>query len=210
MGLDISHIKATLVRPTTTDPYRLGEMTEESFDSFGFDVPFTHFEKYIQKIDCANILTTAILVKNESDLKYTKEWFEKYDYPIFFEKTQASLEKTLRKYESKHNLSQLHTHINTMPQRWNVLYHYEIIKKIGFYETDEGYQRGGMNSDFAPFYQRDKYNFVLQEEFEKAYNCIDDDLDFTTEAQLMFTKKNFKENFLDKFEYGASYLSLSW
>ena len=39
MGLDITHIKATLEKPKTTCSYGLGEFTEEKFD--GFDVPFS-------------------------------------------------------------------------------------------------------------------------------------------------------------------------
>lgn len=208
MGLDISHIKATLNKPVTTDPYELGGMTEDTFN--GFDVPFTHFEKYIQKIDCANILKTAILVKNENDLEYVKEWFKVNDYEILFENNQDSLEKKLREYELRNKLGKLHNHIDKSPQKWDLLYHYEIIKKTGFYEVEEGYQRKGMNSDFGYFYQNDKSEFVLKDDFERAYKCIDFYWESDTKEELILRKRNFKENFIDKFEFGASYLSVSY
>lgn len=207
MGLDISHIKATLKKPVTTNPFELGGMTEETFN--GFDVPFSHFGKFIQKIDCASIIKTAISVKDESDLEYTKKWFKGSDYDVFFERTEELFRKILRDYESKNKLTKLHFYIDESPQKWCLIYHYEIIKKVGFYQLEEGYQRKGMNSDFGYFYQDDKSEFVLREDFERAYDCIDDSLDFEKE-NLVKRRKNFKENFLDKYEFGASSLSLSY
>lgn len=195
-------------RPLTTDPDEIGGMTVENFG--GFDVPFSHFEKYIQKIDCANVLKTAIIVKEEQYLAYTMDWFKEDDYQVFYEKTDALLNQQLREYESKNNLKQLLHHLEEGPKQWYLLYYYEIEKKVGFYEVEAGYQRKGMNVDFGYFYQDDKCEFVLREDFERAYKCIDYFWESDTEEDLINRKKNFKENFLDKYEFGASYLSVSY
>lgn len=130
MGLDITHIKATLEKPKTTNPYGLGEFTEENFD--GFDVPFSHFEKYIQKIDSPKIVTTVVFVTDENNLDYTTEWFKNSKREVFFEKTPDLLEQKLKNYESKNGLSSLHKYINESPQKWHLLQYYENIKKMVF------------------------------------------------------------------------------
>lgn len=205
MGLDISHKKATLQKPITTDPYGLGGITEESFD--GFDVEFSHFQKFIQKIDCTKVIKTAIIVDNYEYLDYTKDWFKERNLNIFFEWTEDSLKKELKDFEIKNNLKNLSSHLDRSPLKWNLLHYYEITKKIGFYSTDVGYQSMGWALDWY-FHQPDKWNFVLLEEFERAYNCIDDSKESLTEADYITRRKYFKENFLDNYEFGASILSV--
>lgn len=171
MGLDISHWKATLERPITTDPFKIGGMTEADFD--GFDVPFSHFERYIQPIDCAKVVRTTILVNNLEHLEDVQEWFKERDLTILYDNAPHKLEQKIRAYESAHGLRRLRKHISSDPIKWQLLKHYEIVQKIGFYQIEEGYQRKGMNEEFAYFYQDDKSEFVLLEEFERAYQCVD-------------------------------------
>ena len=208
MGLDISHIRATLERPKTKNPDELGGTLEEYFD--GFNVPLSHFGRYIQEIDCANILTTSILVKEEKYLQYTIEWLKDYDYNIFFEKEPSKLEKVVEAFELRNRLTNLEKYRDSNPEKWELLYHYEIVKKVGFYTTEEGYQRKGMNDEFRKrFFRDDIFDFALKEDFEFAYQCIDYYWEETKE-EVEKRRKNFKTNFLDKFELGASYLSVSY
>ncbi len=210
MGLDIYHTKATLEKPTIIDPHGLDIITEEGFPNMGFDVPFSHFDKYIQKIDYPKIIKKATLMKEGENLDDTFGWFNDGNSEIIFYENPDSLEQKTKEYELKNNLNKLHRNLSTNSETWDLLYHYEFIEKTGFYITDEGCQRKGMNADFNSFYQDDKYNFVLKEDFEKAYQCIDYYWEFDTDEELAMRRKNFKENFLDKYEFGASYLALSY
>lgn len=208
MGLDISHWKATLERPATSDPHKIGGMTEADFD--GFDVPFSHFERYIQPIDCARIVQTTILVSDLEHLEYTQNWFKDNDYVILYDSDPRKLDQKIRAYESAYKLRRLRKHISADPVKWQLLQHYEIFQEIGFYQNEVGYQRKGMNEDFTYFYQDDKSEFVLREEFERAYQCVDYYWPSDTKEEVWERRKNFKENFLDNYEYGASTLTVSY
>lgn len=67
-----------------------------------------------------------------------------------------------------------------------------------------------MNSAFNYFYQDNKDCFVLKEDFIRAYSCIDYYWDSDTEEDVNNRKKLFKKDFLDKFEFGASFMALSY
>lgn len=209
MGLDILHNKATLQRPITTEPYELGVagVTEDAF--YCFDVPFSHFEKYIQKIDRPKIIKKGVVVNDASYLEKAIRTFKNTDCEIFFEKTENSLKQKLMEYESKNKLTQLSRHYIEVAKGWSPLYYYEVIKKVGFYIIEAGYQRKGMNSNFRYFYQDGKNSFVLREDFERAYECIEAYWDQTKE-QTANRKNDFKQNFLDNYEFGASYLFVSY
>lgn len=171
MGLDIFHIKATFDKPQSENPYDITGMTEDKFE--GFDVPFSHFEKYIQKIDHAEVLKTAFIVKEEKYVQETLEQFQMYGDTIIFEKNPIELNRIVENYIRKNHLNHLIEYRNDSYEKWTILYHYEIVQKIGFYEKEVGYQRKGMNGNFKYFYQEGKTEFVLREDFERAYDCID-------------------------------------
>lgn len=71
MGLDITHYKATLKQPENSELIfvgreiwgKIGFKTRESFS--GFNVPFEHFNKYIQLIDCPVVVNTIIIVEDK-------------------------------------------------------------------------------------------------------------------------------------------------
>lgn len=209
MGLDISHIKAVLDRPITTDPYKLGGVTEDDF--FGFNVAFGHFSKYIQLIDCSHIRQSIIIVEDEKYLQETIDWFKKSQDPVFYKTSQEAFQKELDNFENEHHLKDLCTHVASHVVKWKVLYYYEIIRKTGFYTQEVGYQRKGVNEKFwKHFYSDTIYDFALKEDFEYAYSCVDYYWPSDTKKEVVERKRKFKEDFLNKYEFGASYLSISY
>ncbi len=209
MGLDISHSKAVWERPASTDPDGWGTVTEEEYT--GFNVDFSHFSTYIQKVDRALIVQTVIIVEEQKYLEETIAWFKKYDYPILFQDSAASLQKQIELLESHNRLHKLHKHLNQTPAQWNVLHYYEITQATGFYTEDVGYQRKGVNDRFwERFYSRDVFNFALPEDFAFAYDCVDYYWPSDTEEDVRLRRLNFKQNFLETYEFGASYLALSY
>jgi len=209
MVLDISHIKAVLERPHTTAPYELGGVTDDNFR--GFNVEFSHFHKYIQLIDCSNIQHTIIIVEDEKYWQETIDWFKQSQYPVFYKQNEEIFQKELQAYALKNHLQTLHKHIATDVIKWKVMYYYEMARKLGFYTKEVGYQRKGMNDNFwKNFYFNTNYDFVLKDDFEYAYNCVDYYCPSDTKVDVLERKKKFKENFLDKYEFGASCLSLSY
>ncbi len=211
MGLDISHCKATFERPNTTDPNLLGGETKDNFN--GFNVPFEHFHKYVKQIECGNILHTVIIVKQENLLEEVKEWFKNYEYSIFIKESEEQLNRQLEKYEINNGLKNLYKYYNenVSGEKWIVLSYYEILKKKGFYYNQIGEQRKGMNGKFwERFCREDISNFALKEDFDFAFSCLDFDEDNETKEDFNLRKLNFKENFIDNFELGASFLSVSY
>jgi hypothetical protein len=209
MGLDISHIKAVWKIPATTDPNGWGTVWEEDYT--GFNVGFNHFSKYIQKVDRAFIVQTIIIVEEQKYLEETIAWFQKYDYPILFKDSEASLQKQINLLESHNHLHKLNKHLNTTPARWNVLDYYEVTRATGFYTEDIGYQRKGMNDKFwNRFYSEDVFNFALPEDFAFAYDCVDHCWPSDTEEDVRLRRLNFRQQFLETYEFGASYLALSY
>ena len=94
---------------------------------------------------------------------------------------------------------------------WIILKYYCLEKKDGFYFKSVGEQRKGMNGQFwEKFCNGDKYNFALKEDFEYAFSCVDRYWDSDTEESVRERKEKFKKEFLDNFELGASFMSISY
>lgn len=211
MGLDITHYKATLEKPQTTDPTSICGETREGYNDF--NVPFEHFKQYIQEIDYPNILNTVIIVMQEYQLNHVKEFFKDSNYTFFLKTNEEEFNNLLTKHEIENDLIGLHKHMNdqVLGAKWIVLDYYEILKKEGFYYEEVGYQRKGINSKFWDrFSSEDIYNFALKEDFEYAYSCIDYYWSSDTSEIVKLRKEDFKKNFIDNFESGASFLSLSY
>lgn len=158
MGLDISHCKATLERRKTTDPNLIGGITRSGYAHF--NVPFENFKRYIQEIDCASILNKVIIVRDESQLTEVKDWFKNSDYSYFFKESDEELNKHLIEYEIKNGFQNLNKHFSDQ-DKWIDLSYYEILKNEGFYFTEVGEQRKGMNEKFwERFYSNEVYDFA--------------------------------------------------
>ena len=77
-----------------------------------------------------------------------------------------------------------------------------------------GYQRKGMNALFYETFRNSNSYFLWgkQEDFELAYSCIENEWGRKLYGDWVVEnlKRNFKENFLDTFEFGKSLLNTSF
>lgn len=86
-------------------------------------------------------------------------------------------------------------------------------KKEGFYFKEVGHQRKGMEPEFMDrFYKIEEeiYNFALKEDFDYAMNCVIESEKLSIQKVPSTLKKEFKTKFIDTFENGASFISLSY
>ncbi|HLV50884.1 MAG TPA: hypothetical protein VKY44_02875 [Flavobacterium sp.] len=216
MGLDITHYKATLKLPANSELIIIGgqirsEVGAETRESFSdFDVPFEHFDNYIQLIDCPIVVDSLIIVEDKDNLEYVTNHFSSSDYKILLNKDD--LNKNLDEYENEKKLKELEKHIgNNVLNKWKVLNYVRTEKKEGFYYHQVGYQRKGMNEKFwKRFCNDDIYDYALKENFEYASKCLLKKQLFESKADFELRKENFKNQFIDTYENGASFMSLSY
>jgi len=216
MGLDITHYKATLKLPENSELINIGGQIRgivgaETRDSFSdFNVPFEHFKDYIQLIDCPITIDTAIIVEDKNNFEYVTNHFSNSDYKLFL--NNDDLNKNLNEYEDEKNLKEFRKHFgNSVLNKWKVLNYYKTEKSEGFYYQQVGYQRKGMNEKFwNRFCKDDIYDYALKEDFEYASKCVRKKQLFEPKTEFELRKESFKKQFLNNYENGASFMSLSY
>jgi len=218
MGLDITHFKATKEK---AEPHTLfyigndiygetGAEIREKFDDFNVD--FDHFQKYIQEIDVPTEVETVIIVKEIENLKQVKEHFKSTERTFIVRENEEQLQKELNDFEKKKGYQNLKKNFEDISYtNWIILKYYTVEKKEGFYFKSAGEQRKGMNKKFwDKFCKGDKYNFALKEDFDYAFSCVDKYWDSDNEKSVIQRKEKFKKEFIDNFEFGASFMSVSY
>ncbi len=216
MGLDITHYKATLELSQNSELIKIGGeirglVGAETRDSFSdFNVPFEHFEKYIQLIDYPIIIDTLIIVEDKDKIEYATNHFSNSNYKILLR--NDDLEKKLNDYEKENNLKDFRRHSkSSILNEWKIINYYKIESKEGFYYQQVGYQRKGMNENFwKRFCNDDIYQYALKEDFEFASNCLQRKQLNETKADFELRKENFNKQFLENYENGGSFMSLSY
>lgn len=191
MGLDITHYKATFEKCDDEELFingldlhgESGIETKHSFKDFNVD--FYYFEKYIQLIDIPKVINQLEIDLNKSN-------------NLIYEDVINDFEKRNNLNEfKKRKLVNSNTNLRT-------IYYYELEKMEAFYFKDVAYQRKGMNQEFYNKFCNSKYyNFALKEDFEFAFSCLD-------EKENSEKVNYFKENFIDNYEHGSSFLSVSY
>lgn len=218
MGLDITHFKATMEK---AEPHTLfyighdiyGETGAEIRDKFDdFNVGFDHFQKYIQEIDVPTEIETVIIVLGIENLERAKEYFKSEERTFIVRENEEQLQQELDHFEEKKEYRNLNKTVeNHSPSNWYYIRYFTVEKKEGFYFKRVGEQRKGMNGEFWDrFCKGDAFNFALKEDFDYAYSCIDNYWDSDTEKSVIQREEQFKKEFLDNFELGASYMSVSY
>ena len=116
-----------------------------------------------------------------------------------------NLEEQIAKFEKENGYQSLLKDIHQPYYLWEILSFYEnTVRKEGFYYEEVGDARGGMmNTDFwARFCSSEIYNYALEDDFQFAFTCC-------TESCFEGEKEEFKNDFVDQFELGTSFLSVS-
>lgn len=212
MGLDISHIQLTKTPVNKSQYFHIDEWELDC------NVPLKTYSKYIRTIDDIDFNKTLVIVKNEEQYEILKnnEWFCATDYlKVFIGEIDNAMQKKLAKFVVNQKLDKLET-LELATKHDDITYHTisfgEPVKVQGVYYTDDiGYQNKGMNRLFYNTFE----NYLLwgkKEDFELAYTYVGGEwyLKHWGEESVNDMKRNFKENFLDKFEFGKSLLCTSF
>lgn len=216
MGLDITHYKAILNLPENSELIYIGgeirgtvgAETKESFSDF--NVPFEHFKKYIQLIDCPIVIDKVIIVENEDKYDYATKHFSNSNYLILI--NNKHLKQKLNEFENKKDFKELKKGFSSGAlDQWRILNYYKTEKKEGFYYHQVGNQRKGMNENFwNQFCSNQNYEYAKKEDFDFAYSCISKLREEEWNVDFELKKKEFKKNFIDNFELGSSFMSVSY
>ena len=210
MGLDVSHLQFTLTPNDNGDFFRI--------DDWDCNVPLENYSKYITTIDDLDFSISLAVVKNEEDFEKLKktDGLNSTDYIEVF---VGELNETMREQISKFIVSQKLDSLDALRlgcEHDGLKYHTisfgKPIKVQGIYYIDDiGYQRKGMNN---LFYEKFKKHMLWgrKEDFELAYTCVGDNWYIKNWGQdaVDEMKKNFRENFIDNFEFGKSLLCVSF
>lgn len=212
MGLDISHIQLTKTPVNKSQYFYVDEWELDC------NVPLKTYSKYIRTIDDIDFNKTLVIVNNEEQYEILKnnEWFCATDYlKVFIGEIDNAMKKKLAKFVVNQKLDKLETlELGTKHDdiTYNTISFGEPVKVQGVYFTDDiGYQNKGMNRLFHDTFGN-HFLWGKKEDFELAYTCIGDEwyLKHWGEESVNDMKRNFKENFLDKFEFGKSLLCASF
>lgn len=218
MGLDITHYKATLEKAQDHDLFFIGldiygetgAEIKEKFDTFNVD--FDHFSKYIQEIDVPTEVESIIIVKGREHFKKVKEHFQSQDRVLLIRENEEQLKKEIKDLEKKKGYQNLKKCFKDYDYTdWIFLKYYTTEKKEGFYFKSIGEQRKGMGGNFySKFCNGDIYNFAYKEDFDDAFSCVDHYRDSDTKEIVNLRRDEFKKTFIDNFEFGASFMSVSY
>lgn len=205
MGLDITHYKATLKKPLI-DSFNF--VLENEFN--GFDVPFDYFQNYIQKVYVPEVLEIIIIPRNENDIDELKQLYKDRNCHFIFEKDYKSILASIDKFLKYKNLDKKLIK-PWQAHKWMGIDIYEYKKETGFYFSEIGYQRKGVNENFwERFNSNTTFCFTTKEDFDFAYSCVDFYWDIDTKEDIEMRKKLFKENFVDKYELNRSWMNVSY
>lgn len=212
MGLDVSHLQLTLTPNDKGDFFTIDDWDLDC------NVSLKHFSKYITTIDDLDFNKSIAIVKNEKQYEKLKktEWFSGIEYlKVFIGELNDTMQEQLAKFIVSQKLDKLETS-ELGCEHDGIKYHTisfgDPIKVQGVYYIDDiGYQRKGMNQLFYDTFKK----YLLwgkKEDFDLAYTCVADDwyLEHWGQDAVNDMKKNFKENFVDKYEFGKSLLCASF
>ncbi|NHN26272.1 hypothetical protein FIA58_011340 [Flavobacterium jejuense] len=217
MGLDITHYKATLEKAQEHHLFYIGEdiysetgaEIREKFDSFNVD--FDHFSKYIQEIEVPTKVESIIIIKGSENEKKVKAHFKSNDSNFLIRENEEQLERELKDFEKKKGYQNLKKCFDDSHNDWIIVKYYTTEKKEGFYFKSVGEQRMSMNDKFwNKFCNENTSNFALEEDFKFALSCVDHYRDSDTKEIVNLRKDEFKKTFIDNFELGASFMSVSY
>ena len=212
MGLDISHQQLTLVPVNKNDFYTIDDWDLDC------NVSLKHYSKYITTIDDLDFDKTIAVVKCEADYEVLKkaEWIGETEFlKVFIGQPDNKMKEQFEKFIVSQKLDKLEP-LQLGCEHDGIKYHTisfgEPIKVQGMYYIDDvGYQRKGMSSKFYDIFGK----YMLwgeKSDFDLAYTFVKDEWYIDKEGQSIpiGAKKDFKENFIDKFEFGKSLLCVSF
>lgn len=203
MGLDIIHEKATYEKPkklAAIDGLDTNVYTLENFKKF--NVPFEYFSPYFQEVDFP-LNRWLLLCKTEAIRQRELASMAEEDMLLFhcIVGDEDSAATVIQEYEEKNNLEEV-TKIKSYRIDDYISINYSwVVKRIGFYVHEVGYQRKGVTNAFwQRFCNGQNCYFASQEDFIFAASC----------GKTQYDTDNLTKNFLDLYEPHCSFISVSY
>lgn len=212
MGLDVSHLQLTLT------PNDNGNFFHIDYWDLDCNVPLENYEKYITTIHDFDFSKSLAVIKNEEDFEKLKkmEGLSLSNYiEVFIGEFNQIMKERLSKFivsQKLHSLKTLQLRCEHNGLKFHTISFGQPIKVQGIYYIDNiGYQRKGMSNLFYDTFKKHML-WGRKEDFELAYTCVGDNWYVKNWGQdaVDKMKKNFSENFIDKFEFGKSLLCVSF
>ncbi|RTQ51606.1 hypothetical protein EJV47_07340 [Hymenobacter gummosus] len=215
MGLDIYHEKATLLKPAGLLTPDCDVLLRANWAEYGFNVGYEHFHRYAQLVDVPVPVCTLIMFESPLDqlrsffaVDSTIDGFRADGYHIIDQLTVAGRARAIQQLEQRQSLAGLPRHEWTA-QWWRGRTYYREEPQEGFYVTEVGYQRKGVNGHFYQYFGSDE-KYARRADFEYAYQCVDRYWSSDTAADVAERRARFQADFLDSYEEGASFLVPSY
>jgi len=209
MGLDLSHRKLTFREPEYVDSFNVGRNLLEKLNFFKPEER-SNVTPFIQPIRLC--VVKDIIWYAQTETQYHKFLNSKVSLKneIIFEPDQAKLKSIILETEKAKGLTSMDKYErNTID--WNTISYYEFEIKEGFYSIYVGEQRKGVNKSFwERFMNNDGIHYYMAfEDFMHSYQAIDFYWDSDTHEDVEKRRELFRENFINKYVKGESYLSVS-
>ena len=218
MGLNIYH-------------YRIIDLPEESDDFIRIDdwddycnLPLKCYKNYIKDIEDIELDKYILMVKDEKALEkmLLDREISKEDIleVIFGNPNREIFEKYLEEYIKSNKIENIGNKIITeyenMPPANIKNISVASFKKItvkGLYYKEIGYQRKNMGDNFYELFKNKYIFFGKKEDFDLAYDCVCNDdwyLEHFSKKDIIEIRKEFKENFVDKYIFGNSIMFIDF
>ena len=204
MGLDIYHNKAVLTENPSTELIYLSQLSGEKESLRAFvkqDIRKENFS-LAAVFSCQSDLETASPI-----LKASKDTYDFFQ--LFGLKDDELFNSKLKHLENIYALEAdsceiLDDYLDFGTQRiyFDVVNYHCSIKREVLYSINAGHQRKGMKAAFFEFFENDSF-YTGKEYFYKLEEFLDSD-------SHMFDYENFLNSFLNNYEEGRSFLSISW
>jgi hypothetical protein len=213
MGLDIYHQKATLTKPAGLLEPGWDLLLRTDWPGYGCNVGFEHFHRYAQLVDVPVKVSTLILFDSPLDRLNSAHFIDGFradGYHIIDQLTEEGRGRAIQQLEQRENLAGLLRH-EWQTKWWRGRTCYREEPQEGFYVTEVGYQRKGVNGNFHQYFDPDRYElYAHRADFEYAYQCVDRYWPADTAADVARRRAQFRADFLDRYEDGASFLRPSY
>lgn len=211
MGLDVTHVKLTLTPDDKEDFFYADEW------ELVCNVPIENYAPYIVTIDDLEFDQSIALVKNEADLKTLRDHnnlTESGLLKVFIGELSDATLDTIHEYIDSQGLRELETSqmrcITQGITYYRMAFGTPIKVKGMYYINNIGSRNKGMCKAFIENFR--KYTvWGNKEDFELAYSFVGGEwgLPYLDQETVDIMKQEFKENFVDKFEFGRSLMIVS-
>ncbi len=209
MGLDITHMKLSLIKTDTTEMYLKDEIMlgMKDVNNFPDDI---YSEKLVN-----GFWEFIAIFKNNEELEFAKPELERLNdgyrnFKMIVSKTDNQFKEKINHFEKEHKIEKVKKTKSLIEVNLkngskilfeSLCYEGELNCKVAYFQ-EVGYQRKGMGNGFSNYFKNDSFYSELKN-FEKL-------LDFYSRNNHMYEEGNIKNNFIKNYVKGESLMMISW